>query len=299
VSAALEVVAPGPLALVQDLGRPGRQAWGVAPSGAFDRGSHDRAQRLVGNAPDAAGLELLLGPFSAVARAELVVAVTGAPCRVAVDGRPEGADVALRVRAGTRLEVGPAVGGLRVSVGVRGGLDVPPVLGSRSRDVGGRIGPAPLAPGDVLPVGSGAQGEPHWDGPLPIAPAGAVVLGLAPGPHDDALGEEGWRELERAAWVVGERADRMGVRLTAPWRGRGGGELGSVPVVPGSVQLTPSGELVVLGPDAGVTGGYPVLGVVSRAGLDALAQARPGAVVGVRRRTRRGPRRPPGPRKRR
>jgi allophanate hydrolase subunit 2 len=92
--------------------------------------------------------------------------------------------------------------------------------------------------------------------------------------------------------VVGERSDRIGVRLEGTGAGagvRGAGELASFPVVPGSVQLTPSGELVVLGPDAGVTGGYPVLGVVPRAGLDALAQARPGTAVGVRRRTRRGP----------
>jgi biotin-dependent carboxylase-like uncharacterized protein len=292
---ALEVLASGPLALVEDLGRPGRQAWGVAPSGAFDRGAHDRAQRLVGNDPGAAGLELLLGPFAAVARGDLVVAVTGAPCSVAVDGRPEGGEVALRVRAGGRLELGPAVAGLRVCVGVRGGLDVPAVLGSRSRDVGGAIGPAPLAAGDVLPVGAAVLGQPHYDGPAAVAPAGPLVLGLALGPHDDVLGEAQWQELERAAWVVGARSDRMGVRLAARpdrgrgWRGPGGGELGSFPVVPGSVQLTPSGELVVLGPDAGVTGGYPVLGVASRGGLDALAQVRPGAVVGLRRRTRRGP----------
>ena len=284
---ALEVLAPGPLTLVQDLGRPGRQAWGLAPSGAFDRGAHDRAQRLVGNDAGAAGLEVLLGPFAAVARGDLVVAATGARCSVAVAGRAEAGEMALYVRDGERLELGRCETGVRVYVGVRGGVDVPPVLGSRSSDVGGGIGPAPLAAHDVLPVGTAGRGEPHY-GLARRAPQGPLVIELAPGPHDDALDGDAWRALEETRWVVGDRSDRMGVRLEGGGV-RGAGELASFPVVPGSVQLTPSGELVVLGPDAGVTGGYPVLGVVPGRDLDALAQARPGTTVGVRRRTRRGP----------
>jgi biotin-dependent carboxylase-like uncharacterized protein len=284
---ALRVLQPGPASVVQDLGRPGREHWGVASSGAFDRGAHDRAQRLVGNDAGAAGLEVLLGPFAAVARGDLVVAVTGAVCPVTVAGRAEAGELALYVRAGERLELGPCEAGVRGYVGVRGGVDVPAVLGSRSSDVGGGIGPAPLTAGDLLPVGTGLRGEPHY-GFATRALEGPLVIELAPGPHDDALDGDAWRALEATRWIVGERSDRMGVRLEGGGV-RGAGELASFPVVPGSVQLTPSGELVVLGPDAGVTGGYPVLGVVSRAGLDVLAQARPGTGVGVRRRTRRGP----------
>jgi biotin-dependent carboxylase-like uncharacterized protein len=284
---ALEVLAPGPLTLVQDLGRPGRQGWGIAPSGAFDRGAHDRAQRLVGNEGAAAGLEVLLGPFAALARGDLVVAVTGASCAVSVGGRAEAGEMALYVRDGERLELGRCEDGVRAYVGVRGGVEVPAVLGSRSSDVGGGIGPAPVAAGDLLPVGRAVQGQPHY-GPARRPPDGPVVLELALGPHDDALADEAWRAMEATRWVVGERSDRMGVRLEGGQVG-GAGELASFPVVPGSVQLTPSGELVVLGPDSGVTGGYPVLGVVPRTALDALAQARPGTECGVRRRTRRGP----------
>ena len=290
---ALEVLVPGPSTLVQDLGRPGRQAWGVAPSGAFDRGAHDRAQRLVGNDAEAAGLEVLLGPFAAVARGDLVVAVTGAVCPVTVAGRAEAGEMALYVRDGERLELGPCEAGVRASVGVRGGVEVRAVLGSRSFDVGGGIGPAPLAAGDLLPVGTAVRDEPHY-GLARRAPQGPLVIELAPGPHDDALDDDAWRALEGTRWVVGERSDRMGVRLEGG-AVRGAGELASFPVVPGSVQLTPSRELVVLGPDCGVTGGYPVLGVVSRQALDALAQARPGTTVRVRRRTRRGPGRSRGP----
>jgi biotin-dependent carboxylase-like uncharacterized protein len=284
---ALEVLAAGPLTLVQDLGRPGRQAWGIAPSGAFDRGAHDRAQRLVGNDAAAAGLEVLLGPFAAVARGDLVVAVTGASCTVTVGGRAEAGEMALYVRDGERLELGPCEDGVRAYVGVRGGVEVAGVLGSRSSDIGGGIGPAPVATGDALPVGRAVRGEPHY-GLARRARNRPLLLELALGPHDDALADEAWRAVEATQWVVNERSDRMGVRLEGG-RVRGAGELASFPVVPGSVQLTPSGELVILGPDAGVTGGYPVLGVVARAALDALAQARPGTAGGVRRRTRRGP----------
>jgi biotin-dependent carboxylase-like uncharacterized protein len=291
-------VAPGPSTLVEDLGRPGREHWGVAPSGAFDRAAHARAQRLVGNAETAAGLEVLMGGLECVAETDLVVAVAGAACPVEVGGRPEGSDVALYVPAGRVLVLRTAPAGLRAYVAVRGGLAVPPVLGSRSRDVGGRIGPEPLAAGQVLPVGDDATGQPLYEpAPSPHRPPDPdPAVELVPGPHDDLLDDAGWRALEAARWVVGERSDRMGVRLAAEplpggslRQGRVPGGLPSFPVMTGSVQLTPSAELVVLGPDAGVTGGYAVLGVVGPGDLDALAQCRPGDVVRLRRRTRRSP----------
>jgi len=283
----LRVVDPGALTLVQDLGRPGRERWGVAGSGAFDRAAHALAQRLVGNPAGAAGLEVLLGGLRCVAEADVVIALAGAPCPVTVGGRPEGPGVALRVPAGASLVLGAPVRGLRCYLAVRGGIAVPPVLGSRSRDTGAALGPAPVAAGDLLPVGA-PDGSPAWYGPAPSpgplldAPA---VVDLAPGPHDEVASPEG-------DWVVSERSDRVGVRLV-DLRGRlagvGSGSLPSFPVIPGSVQLTPAGELVVLGPDAGVTGGYPVLGVATGASLDRLAQCRPGERVTVRRRTRRSP----------
>lgn len=309
---ALRVVVPGPASLIQDLGRPGLEPWGVPPSGAFDRAAHARAQRLVGNAPSAAGLEVLLGGLEVLAEGDLVVAVTGASCPVAVSGRAESAEVALYLRSGCLLRLGTARTGLRAYVAVRGGLAVPVALGSRSRDVAGAIGPEPVTPGDALPVGIEATGEPRYE-PASAALGGEPDAGrdalaeLVPGPHDDLLDDAGWRSLEATSWRVGERSDRMGVRLVAasgPGRGSGRtpaslgghlpGSLPSFPVVPGSVQLTPSAELVVLGPDAGVTGGYPVLGVVSAEGLDTLAQCRPGTTVRLRRRTRRSPSRGSG-----
>lgn len=287
----VRVVDPGLLTLVEDLGRPRREPWGVAPSGAFDRAAHARAQRLVGNPEPAAGLEVLMGGLTCLADGDLIVAVTGAPCPVHVGARQESGEVALFVPAGTQLRLRTAPAGVRAYVAVRGGLAVRSVLGSRSRDTGGGIGLPPLTAGDVLPVASEVVGQPCYE-PVPASPVvdGDVGLELLLGPHDDLLDDEAWLALERAAWVVGQRSDRMGVRLAADPGSRIAARLAEVPaglpsfpVLVGSVQLTPSGELVVLGPDAGVTGGYPVLGMIGRSDLDAVAQCRPGSVVRVRR----------------
>jgi biotin-dependent carboxylase-like uncharacterized protein len=299
---ALRVLAPGPATFVEDLGRPGREHGGVAPSGAFDRRAHARAQRLVGNAASAAGLEVLLGPFACVAEGDVVVAVTGAACPVEVGGRPEAGEVALAVPSGVPVRLATARAGLRAYLAVRGGLAVPPVLGSRSWDVGGDLGPPPVAAGALLPVGADVAGVPHYEPVVPRATLpgadSAPHVALVPGPHDELLDAGGWGWLASAPWRVQPDSDRMGVRLapTAPasarWAGGIPASLPSFPVVPGSVQLTPSGELVVLGPDAGVTGGYPVVGVVADPGLDVLAQCPPGLLVrlaAARGRTRRSP----------
>jgi biotin-dependent carboxylase-like uncharacterized protein len=299
----LRVLEPGPSTIVQDLGRPGREHEGVAPSGAFDRAAHARARRLVGNAAGAAGLEVLVGGLVAVAAGDLVVAVTGAACPVQVDGRAEGVDVALVVRSGAVLRLGSARSGVRAYLAVRGGLAVAPVLGSRSWDVGGRFGPPPLSAGLELPVGDEVDGQPCYEPvvvPAPVPPVVPPELVLLPGPHDELLGAGGAEWLGGTSWQVRPESDRMGVRLAAGsppprgWLRTVPGGLPSFPVVPGSVQVLPSGDLVVLGPDAGVTGGYAVVGVVDRAGLDVLAQAAPGERLRIRLLTRRNPRQGPG-----
>jgi biotin-dependent carboxylase-like uncharacterized protein len=287
----LRIVEPGPSTVVEDLGRPGREHWGVAPSGAFDRGAHERAQRLVGNASSAAGLEVLLGGLVAVAEGDLVVAVAGASCPIEVDGRAEAGDVALVVRAGARVRIGRARSGLRAYLAVRGGLAVPPVLGSRSWDAGGRFGPPPVSAGDLLPVGEDVAGSASYE-PVVVPAAPSPDLEFAPGPHDELLAGD---PLTSTAWEVRPESDRMGVRLGAvtpppsAWLRSVPGALPSFPVVPGSVQALPSGDLVVLGPDSGVTGGYAVVGVVGQRGLDTLAQSAPGTRLRFRPRTRRSP----------
>ena len=277
------VEAPGALALVQDLGRPGWAALGVAPSGAFDRAALRLAHRLVGNPEGAAGIEALGGGLTLLADAAVVVAVTGAdgPLTIVRDGarRQASRRSPLHLGAGDRLEVGPPTTGLRSYVAVRGGLAVPRVLGSASFDTLAHLGHAPLAAGDMLPVGGEVVGDPHVDH-APHRPRTGPVR-VVPGPREDWFALDALASLTATPWEVSPASDRVGVRLQGPAlvRRTPGAELPSEPMVVGALQVPPDGRPVLLGPDRPSTGGYPVLAVVVDDDLDRVAQLRPGHVV--------------------
>lgn len=280
----LTMVSAGPLTLVQDDGRPGLAAQGVGPSGAFDRRSLRQARVLVGDGDrPTAVLEVLGGGLEVRADAAHVVAVTGAVGPLHVDATPVDHGRPLRLRVGQVLRVGPFAAGLRGYVAVAGGLAVPPTLGSRSADVLARLGPPTLADGDVLPTGP--SGEPPTGPPVPhLLTPGITTVDVVLGPRDDWFTPGAVATLLGTGWTVSERSDRIGVRLDGPALPRAvDGELASEPVVRGSVQVTSAGLPVVLGPDHPVTGGYPVVGVVTAAGVDRLAQVRPGETVRFRR----------------
>jgi biotin-dependent carboxylase-like uncharacterized protein len=276
-TAALEVLATGPLATVQDLGRPGLAAVGVGHSGAADRGSLRLANRLVGNEEGAAAVEVTLGGLSVRALRPVTVAVTGAVCPMDVGA----VNAVVHLAAGRRLTLGTPAAGLRSYLAVRGGIAVPEVLGSRSYDVLAGLGPAPLAVGDVLPAGA-ASGPPPCADLAPVAPptAGEVVLRVRPGPRDDWFSPAALRELLSATWTVGAASDRVGMRLDGPALERVvEGELPSEGMVPGALQVPPGGRPVLFLADHPVTGGYPVVAVVLRADLDRAAQSRPGQTL--------------------
>lgn len=276
----LEVLAPGPLTLVQDGGRSGFAAVGVTGSGAADPAALRAANRLVGNRSGAAGLEVLLGGLRLRARGTVVVALTGADARAQVDGREVACGRALRLVDGAELTLQPPDAGLRTWVAVRGGVAVPALLGSRSRDTLARWGPPPLTAGDLLGLGDEAVElpDPHGQVPPWARPAGVPVLELLPGPQQAWLADP----LPREPMVVQPDSDRVALRLTGrPWRRRAG-ELPPAPLVAGAVQLPPSGLPVVFGPDHPVTGGYPVVGVLTAASRAVWAQLRPGDEVVVR-----------------
>ena len=128
--AALRIVHPGPLALVEDTGRPGLAAVGVSPSGALDRAALGLANRLVGNAETAAGLELLLGGFAMRFEAPAWFAVTGAPAPLTLDGRPVDPHAAVHASAGGELRIASPISGMRSYLAVRGGIAVEAVLGA-------------------------------------------------------------------------------------------------------------------------------------------------------------------------
>jgi len=278
---AIEILATGPRALVEDLGRPGLARLGVGRSGAADRGAHALAQRLVGNTPDAAGIEVTLGGFAMRARGDLLAVVTGAPAPVTVDGRQRSLGELLTLLDGAELTLGPAESGLRSYVAVRGGLDVPATLGSRSTDTLSGLGLAPLAAGDVVPVGEATRALPTLDA-IALAPAGAeVVLRVSPGPRMEWIAAP--EALIGPVWRVSSRSDRIGVRLEgekiARARAYEDAELPSEGVVRGSIQVPAGGEPVLFLADHPVTGGYPVVAVVLDADVDRAAQVRPGDVV--------------------
>ncbi len=268
------------LALVQDAGRPGQAAIGVGRSGAADRASYDLANRLVGNTPGAAALEVTLGGLEIEAVAGAVwVAVTGAPAPLLLDGRPEPTGAVLALRPGNRLALGQPAGGLRSYVAVRGGVDVPAVLGSRARDTLAALGPPPLAAGDVLPVGDEVADDIRVDAVPPQRYDDRPVLRVVRGPRDDWARDPG--QLTAITWTVAPESDRVGVRLAGgrldlvdPTR-----PLPSEGAVRGAIQVPPDGGPVVFGPDHPVTGGYPVVAVVVDADTDRIAQLRPGEQV--------------------
>lgn len=282
----VQVVEPGALTLVQDLGRPGLGALGVSTSGAFDRAAHSLANRLVGNDEGAAGLEVLLGGLTLALPAGTWFAVTGAEGPVTLDDSPVPTRHAARAdRDGALLSIGTAEHGLRFSLALRGGLDVEPLLGSRSRDTLAALGPDSLSADTLLPLGSAIAGQvPAVDlVPVDEPPDGPTELPVRPGPRRDWFTDAAWNHMLETEWTVSARSDRTGVRLDGPALERhddaAGRELPSEGMLAGSIQVSPDGAPTVLGPDYPVTGGYPVIAVVTDDGLDRLAQLRPGQTI--------------------
>ena len=277
----LEVLSTGPLALVEDLGRPGLAHLGVTRSGAADQGAHRLANRLLANPDDLATVEITMGGFRArVCGGPVDIAVTGADAHPVADGIAFGVNSVRRLEGGQIVSLGVPDAGLRSYLGIRGGIDVPPVLGSRSGDTLSGVGPRPLRPGDALPVGRAAAGFPELElAPVGRITAGAVDLRVVPGPRDDWFADPD--ALVRTEWAVSERSDRVGLRLAGPplqrrWPER---ELPSEGATRGAIQVPPNGQPVILGPDHPVTGGYPVIGVVVDSDSDRVAQLRGGQPV--------------------
>jgi biotin-dependent carboxylase-like uncharacterized protein len=288
VTRELVVTEVGPQALVVDRGRPGWAHIGVPPAGALDGPAHALAQRLVGNPPDAAGLEILLGGLALRATAALTVAVTGPPggLRLRRGGGPERAVAShqpVHLAGGDVVTVPAPSSGLRSYLAVGGGVAVEPVLGSRSADTLSGLGPAPLAVGDRLPVGPPTAIPPVGTGAVGVSTApDAVVLRLHLGPRADWIDDAAGR-LRAGTWTVAPTGDRVGVRLEGPPLERAddrrGEELRSEGLVGGALQVPPDGQPVVFLADHPTTGGYPVVGVVDPAELAAFAQLRPGSSV--------------------
>ncbi|WP_182908687.1 biotin-dependent carboxyltransferase family protein [Microbispora sp. H13382] len=286
---ALVVLAPGPLTTVQDLGRRRHSHLGVGRSGAADRGALRLANRLLANPEDAACLEVTLGGLKVRATGDLLVALTGAPCPATVtdaEGRTRGIGHASveRLPDGATLRLGVPSRGLRTYLAVRGGVDVPEVLGSRATDLLSGLGPERPAPGSVLPVGPAPAEFPVADlAPVPGPGSGVLTLGVMPGPRHDWFRPGALAALCAEPYEVTAHSDRVGMRLRGPRLERTReGELPSEGMVPGALQVPPSGQPTLFLADHPVTGGYPVIAVLHDADVDRAAQARPGQRVRFR-----------------
>lgn len=280
------VVEPGPLATVQDLGRPGYAHLGVPRSGGADRGSLTLANRLVGNPESAAVVETTLGQLQIRAQGELLIAVTGAHTTVWIDGVAVGLGAVVQLSDGAELTLDTPTWGLRNYVAVRGGIDIEPVLGSRSTDTLSGVGPAPLTAGRELPIGRESGPWPTvMVAPVNYASEEVVVLEVTDGPRRAHVRNAD--HLQRGRWEVSPDSNRVGVRLDRPREAREPlvlhrddiDELASEGVPHGAVQIPPSGRPVLFLADHPVTGGYPVVAVLTPESLDRAGQLVPGTQV--------------------
>ncbi|MDJ0457676.1 biotin-dependent carboxyltransferase family protein [Arthrobacter sp. NQ7] len=295
---AFEIGNPGLATTVQDQGRTGHYNVGIPQSGSMDQYSAELGNALVGNTAREAVLECTyLGPVLTT-DSDAVIAVTGAPVEVKVNGEPRPQWSRLLLKAGDQLSFGVIQGGTRYYIAVQGGIDVPEVLGSRSTYSLGGIGGfkgRKLETGDVVPVGAPLNG-----GGLPQAesvpdefrPVYAkeqevrVVLGL----YDHRLTDEGLSNLLNEEWKVTPVADRMGLRYSGPgvkWKEReqpfGAGSDPSNIVdagyAVGSIQIPGGTQPIILHRDAVSGGGYAMVGTVISADMDLVARAAPGTAT--------------------
>jgi biotin-dependent carboxylase-like uncharacterized protein len=289
---AISILEPGLATTVQDRGRPGYYNVGIPQGGAMDSLSAEMANALAGNTAAEAVLECTyLGP-KLETDTDAVIAVAGAPVDVKVNGEPRPQWTRIELAAGDEVSFGMLRGGTRYYVAVRGGIDVPVVLGSRSTYTLGAVGGFEgrvLRPGDVLPVGAvnGNQGPAELEESLRPSFDREVTVRVLPGLYDHRLTEEGLATLLTAEWTLTPVADRTGLRYAGPeiaWKPRvqpfGAGSDPSNIVdagyAVGSIQIPGGREPIVLHRDAVSGGGYAMVATVISADMDLLARSAPG-----------------------
>lgn len=273
----------GLLTTVQDEGRFHWQRYGVMVSGAMDQEAMRLANLLVGNPPGEAVLEAtVLGPSLRFTEDE-VIAITGADMSPLLDGHAVPMYMALPVRRGQVLALGTAQGGVRTYIAFAGGLDIPPVMGSRSTllraELGGFQG-RKLRAGDVLPLAAPAGWLDRWSRrvlPPRAATPEEVTIRVIPGPQEDRFQPESLETFLSAAYRVRPESDRMGYRLEGPpLVHSGGANIITDGIAFGSVQVPSDGMPIVMMADRQCTGGYTKIANVITVDLPQLAQCGPG-----------------------
>jgi len=285
----LTVIKPGMLTTVQDLGRRGYQGVGVPVSGPMDLYSHRLANAVLGNDRMAAALEItLLGPELA-ADGDATCAVAGAAIDVTVDGVRVEPHQPFVVRPGSRMRFGARHRGARMTLAVQGGIDLPPVLGSRATHLASHMGPfggRALRAGDVLPVGApGLRADARTTTaaargalapPLDL-PDGGARLRVLPAVHRERFADAAWHQLTHARYTVTPQSNRMGYRLDGPALAHAGSaDILSEAMPVGAMQVPASGQPILLLAECATTGGYPTIANVITADLPIAGQLAPG-----------------------
>ena len=284
----IEVIKGGAFTTVQDLGRYGYQRHGVPVSGAMDRFALRVGNLLVGNEEGDAGLEAtFMGPTLKF-HFDATIAITGGDLTPVLDGQPVPSWKSFSVPEGSTLSFKGPRDGIRAYVCVRGGMDVPIVMGSRSTftrsQLGGFNGRA-LATGDMVPVADTDSATIQSAG-RELAPHAVPSYGhhhtlrVTMGPQDDAFTAKGIDTFQSSTFTVTPQFDRMGNRLDGPViEHKKGADIVSDGTSRGAVQVPGSGKPIILLADCGTTGGYTKTATVISSDLSQIAQAQPGDTV--------------------
>jgi antagonist of KipI len=281
----LHIIRPGLLTTVQDGGRWGYQEIGISVSGAMDPRAHRIANALLGNDPSAATLEITLRGPEIEFDEDRVVALCGADFVVTIGDHLVASDVPFKVPQGARLKIGVRSRGSRAYLAIAGGIDVPPLFGSRATHLPSRLGGfegRALAAGDHLPLGPSPAAA---RGRTPRAPAftlprGHARLRVLPGPQCERFAPEALDRLQSAPFTVQPASDRMGYRLDGPRIEQAvTTEMISDPSPLGALQIPASGQPILLMADRQTTGGYPKLAVVISADIGLAGQLGPGDTI--------------------
>ena len=280
------VIKPGMLTTIQDTGRWGYQAHGVPVAGPMDPVSHRVANALVGNARDAALLEITLVGPELEFEDERLVAVAGADFDLSLDGRPAPLNAPFTVAAGSRLRFGARGLGARAYLAVSGGIAVTPTLGSRSTHVVsamGSLGGRALLAGDRLPLGDpslrqGAALAPQEA--MAALPDGGATIRVLAGPQADRFTADALETLQSAPYTVAGNSDRMGFRLEGlALAFARGADIISDATPLGVLQVPASGQPILLMADRQTTGGYPKIATVIAADIAIAGQLAPSDAI--------------------
>jgi len=280
---AVRILQAGMLTTVQDLGRWGSQHLGVSVSGAMDLGSHRLVNRLLNNPDSAASFEItLLGPELQF-ESDAWFAVTGAEFDLHLDKATVPMNAVWHAKKGSRLRFGPRRRGARAYLGVAGGFDVSPVLGSRATHIASAIGGLDgraLTAGVRVPIGKPPERTPKlytFRRPLVDLPDGGAALRVLIGPQSDYFTEQAVKTLLESRYQITPDSNRMGFRLRGPVLEHArGADIISDATPLGGIQVPASGDPILLMADRQTTGGYPKIGVTITADLLLAAQLAPG-----------------------